>query len=136
MYQHSVYVLSKNKKGEQIIFFFHFLAHPFFKFLTQSYPFPFRSLFYPTEPCLPFNFFFFLFCFFISHSLCYYALNYFDNELLFVAKAPMKKTSSASEPVYRRAEMILQSLAQTGQQLTKKNRGNDNNAVHVAQRGI
>ncbi|KAL9973691.1 hypothetical protein ACROYT_G020177 [Oculina patagonica] len=38
------------------------------------------------------------------------------------AKAPMKKTSSASEPVYRRAEMILQSLAQTGQQLTKKNR--------------
>ncbi|XP_078369209.1 uncharacterized protein LOC144653155 [Oculina patagonica] len=38
------------------------------------------------------------------------------------ATAPMKKTSSASEPVYRRAEMILQSLAQTGQQLTKKNR--------------
>ena len=28
------------------------------------------------------------------------------------------------EPVYRRAEMILQSLALTGEQLTKKNRGN------------
>ena len=34
------------------------------------------------------------------------------------------KTSSEGEPAYRRAEMILQSLAQTGQQLTKKNRGN------------
>lgn len=35
----------------------------------------------------------------------------------------MKTNPSANEPVYRRAEMILQSLAQTGQQLTKKNRG-------------
>ncbi|XP_067039809.1 coiled-coil domain-containing protein 158-like isoform X4 [Acropora muricata] len=35
---------------------------------------------------------------------------------------PNGKTSSDSEPVYRRAEMILQSLAQTGAQLTKKNR--------------
>lgn len=36
---------------------------------------------------------------------------------------PNRKTSSDSEPVYRRAEMILHSLAQTGAQLTKKNRG-------------
>ena len=36
---------------------------------------------------------------------------------------PNRKASSDSEPVYRRAEMILHSLAQTGAQLTKKNRG-------------
>jgi len=34
----------------------------------------------------------------------------------------MQTNPSANEPAYRRAEMILQSLAQTGQQLTKKNR--------------
>ena len=35
-----------------------------------------------------------------------------------------KSDCPQKEPVYRRAEMILQSLALTGEQLTKKNRGN------------
>lgn len=38
------------------------------------------------------------------------------------AQEPAGKKSSDGEPVYRRAEMILRSLAQTGEQLTRKNR--------------
>lgn len=39
-----------------------------------------------------------------------------------LASPPKETNPSAKEPAYRRAEMILQSLAKTGQQLTKKNR--------------
>jgi len=45
-----------------------------------------------------------------------------DERAFGAVSAPIKTNPSANEPAYGRAEMILQSLAQTGQQLTKKNR--------------
>ena len=47
----------------------------------------------------------------------------------FADVASSKEPFPQREPVYKRAEMILQSLAQTGEQLTKKNRGNDRLAL-------
>jgi len=49
-----------------------------------------------------------------------------DERAFGAVSAPIKTNPSANEPAYRRAEMILHSLAQTGQQLTKKNREIEN----------
>jgi len=45
-----------------------------------------------------------------------------DERAFGAVSGPIKTNPSGNEPAYRRAEMILQSLAQTGQRLTKKNR--------------